>query len=72
VGDRTTLNQLFEAIRSLLAPKYPHLAISSRLSRLPRRRRAPFAGRHFQGPHAAGYEPTHRISEGLAEAMTGM
>src|SRR3569833_1781355 len=26
VGDRTTLNQLFEAIRSQLAPKFPHLA----------------------------------------------
>ena len=26
VGDRTTLNQLFEAIRANLAPRFPHLA----------------------------------------------
>ena len=26
VGDRTTLNELFEAIRVLLAPRFPHLA----------------------------------------------
>jgi UDP-N-acetylglucosamine 4-epimerase len=70
VGDRTTLNQLFETIRSLLAPKYPHLADSKPAYRDFR------AGdvRHSladitKARTRLGYEPTHRIAEGLAEAM---
>jgi UDP-N-acetylglucosamine 4-epimerase len=70
VGDRTTLNQLFEAIRSLLAPKFPHLAAFKPVYRDFR------AGdvRHSLADIAKartrlGYEPTHRIGEGLAEAM---
>ena len=70
VGDRTTLNQLFESIRALLAPRFPHLADFKP---------------HYQDFRAGdvrhsladiskartrlGYEPTHRIGEGLAEAM---
>ncbi len=70
VGDRTTLNQLFEAIRSLLAPKFPHLTDSKPVYRDFR------AGdvRHSladisKARMRLGYEPTHRIDEGLAEAM---
>jgi UDP-N-acetylglucosamine 4-epimerase len=70
VGDRTTLNQLFEAIRALLAPKYPHLADFKPTYRDFR------AGdvRHSLADIAKartrlGYAPTHRIGEGLAEAM---
>ncbi len=70
VGDRTTLNQLFEAIRALLAPKYPHLADFKPHYRDFR------AGdvRHSladisKARTRLGYEPTHRIGEGLAEAM---
>jgi UDP-N-acetylglucosamine 4-epimerase len=70
VGDRTTLNQLFEAIRSLLAPKFPHLADFKPVYRDFR------AGdvRHSladisKARTRLGYEPTHRIGEGLAEAM---
>jgi UDP-N-acetylglucosamine 4-epimerase len=70
VGDRTTLNQLFEAIRALLAPKYPHLAGFKPHYRDFR------AGdvRHSladisKARTRLGYEPTHRIGEGLAEAM---
>jgi UDP-N-acetylglucosamine 4-epimerase len=70
VGDRTTLNQLFEAIRALLAPKYPHLADFKPSYRDFR------AGdvRHSladisKARTRLGYEPTHRIGEGLAEAM---
>jgi UDP-N-acetylglucosamine 4-epimerase len=70
VGDRTTLNQLFEAIRSLLAPKFPHLAGYKPVYRDFR------AGdvRHSladisKARTRLGYEPTHRIGEGLAEAM---
>ncbi len=55
VGDRTTLNQLFEAIRALLAPTFPTSGrLQADLSRLPRRRRAPFARRYFQGAYPSG------------------
>jgi UDP-N-acetylglucosamine 4-epimerase len=70
VGDRTTLNQLFEAIRSLLAPKFPHLADFRPVYRDFR----PGDVRHSladisKARARLGYEPTHRIGEGLAEAM---
>ncbi len=70
VGDRTTLNQLFEAIRSLLVPKFPHLAEFKPVYRDFR------AGdvRHSladisKARMRLGYEPAYRIGEGLAEAM---
>jgi UDP-N-acetylglucosamine 4-epimerase len=70
VGDRTTLNQLFESIRALLAPRYPHLANFKPVYRDFR------AGdvRHSladisKARTRLGYEPTHRIDKGLTEAM---
>lgn len=70
VGDRTTLNQLFESIRVLLASKFPHLADFKPVYRDFR------AGdvRHSladisKARTRLGYEPTHRIGEGMAEAM---
>jgi UDP-N-acetylglucosamine 4-epimerase len=70
VGDRTTLNDLFEAIRSLLVPRYPHLADFKPSYRDFR------AGdvRHSladvtKARTLLGYEPSHRIGEGLKEAM---
>jgi UDP-N-acetylglucosamine 4-epimerase len=70
VGDRTTLNQLFEAIRALLAPRYPHLAGFKPVYRDFR----PGDVRHSladisKARTLLGYAPTHRIGEGLAEAM---
>lgn len=70
VGDRTTLNDLFEAIRSLLAPRFPHLTDFKPSYREFR------AGdvRHSladvsKARKLLGYEPSHRIGEGLREAM---
>lgn len=70
VGDRTTLNELFEAIRALLAPRFPHLADYQPVYRDFR------AGdvRHSladisKARTRLGYAPTHRIGDGLAEAM---
>lgn len=70
VGDRTTLNDLFEAIRSLLEPRFPHLAGFKPSYRDFR------AGdvRHSladvtKARTLLGYEPSHRIGEGLKEAM---
>jgi UDP-N-acetylglucosamine 4-epimerase len=70
VGERTTLNELFEAIRTLLAPRFPHLAHCRPSYRDFR------AGdvRHSladigKAQRLLGYAPSHRIREGLAQAM---
>ena len=70
VGDRTSLNELFEAIRSVLEPRFPHLKNFKPSYRDFR------AGdvRHSladigKARDLLGYAPTHRIREGLAEAM---
>ncbi len=70
VGDRTTLNDLFEAIRVALEPRFPHLKGFKPTYRDFR------AGdvRHSladisKARTLLGYEPSHRIQEGLVEAM---
>ena len=70
VGDRTTLNQLFESIRALLEPRFSHLKDFKPAYRDFR------AGdvRHSladisKAKKLLGYAPTHRIGEGLKEAM---
>jgi len=71
LGDRTSLNQLFEALRSSLAGRYPHLEGVRPTYRDFR------AGdvRHSQADirkatTLLGYEPSHCVAEGLAEAMS--
>ena len=70
VGDRTTLIQLLEAIRSILEPRFPHLKDFKPQFRDFR------AGdvRHSladitKARTLLGYEPSHRIREGLEEAI---
>lgn len=70
VGERTSLNQLFEYLRVTLAPGFAHLAKVKPVYRDFR------AGdvRHSladvgKAKRLLGYEPSHRIGEGLAEAM---
>jgi UDP-N-acetylglucosamine 4-epimerase len=70
VGDRTTLNDLFESIRATLEPRFPHLKDYKPGYRDFR------AGdvRHSladigKARTLLGYEPSHRIKEGLEEAM---
>jgi len=70
VGDRTSLNELFEAIRSALEPQFPHLKDFKPNYRDFR------AGdvRHSladisKARTLLGYEPTHRIQQGLLEAI---
>lgn len=70
VGDRTTLYQLYEAIRVNLAPRFPHLADARPVYRDFRKGDV----RHSladisKAQTRLGYEPTHRIGEGLACAM---
>lgn len=70
VNERTTLNQLYEAIRSLLEPRFPHLKGSKPIYRDFR------AGdvRHSladisKAQNLMGYAPSHRIGDGLKVAM---
>jgi UDP-N-acetylglucosamine 4-epimerase len=70
VGDRTTLNQLYEQLQLNLFPLYPHLRDSKPVYRDFR------AGdvRHSladisKAAKLLGYQPTHRIGDGLKVAM---
>ncbi len=70
VGERTSLNQLYEAIRANLVARFPHLAEAKPVYRDFR------AGdvRHSladisKAQTRLGYAPTHRIDAGLTEAM---
>ncbi|MDA8127926.1 MAG: SDR family oxidoreductase [Betaproteobacteria bacterium] len=70
VGERTTLNQLFETIRSLLESKFPHLEGVRPVYRDFRAGDVRHSLADISKARARlGYEPTHRIGEGLAEAM---
>jgi len=70
VGDRTTLNQLYEQLRQNLQLRYPHLVDAKPIYR-------EFRGgdvRHSladisKAGGLLGYQPTHRIGEGLKVAM---
>jgi len=70
VGERTSLNDLFERLRALLAPRFAHLAGFAPIYRDFR------AGdvRHSladigKAKRLLEYEPTHVIGDGLSEAM---
>ncbi|NOT82155.1 MAG: hypothetical protein HOP01_05470, partial [Gallionella sp.] len=70
VGDRTTLNQLYEQLHLNLLPDYPHLQNVKPIYRDFR------AGdvRHSladisKSATLLGYQPTHHIGEGLKVAM---
>jgi UDP-N-acetylglucosamine 4-epimerase len=70
LNERTSLNQLYEMMRSLLRPSFPHVD-----------KHRPVYGdfrsgdiRHSQADiskaaRLLGYQPTHRIGDGLTEAM---
>jgi len=70
VGGRTTLNQLFEAMRQQLSVDHPHLAAYTPVYRAFR------VGdvKHSQADISKatvllGYEPSHTVSKGLDEAL---
>jgi UDP-N-acetylglucosamine/UDP-N-acetylgalactosamine 4-epimerase len=70
VGDRTSLNALFAAIRDTLLPHYPHLAEVQPSYRDFR----PGDVRHSladisKAKDFLGYAPPHRLQEGLREAV---
>jgi len=66
VGDRTTLNQLFEYIREVLRPYHPGVEEITALHREPRKGDV----RHSladigKARSLLGYEPTHTLRDGL-------
>jgi UDP-N-acetylglucosamine 4-epimerase len=70
VGQRTSLNELLEHLRAMLAPRFAHLSGFTPIYRDFQ------AGdvRHSladisKANHLLGYEPTHTIGDGLSEAM---
>jgi UDP-N-acetylglucosamine/UDP-N-acetylgalactosamine 4-epimerase len=70
VGQRTSLNELLEHLRAMLAPRFPRLAEFKPTYRDFRTGDV----RHSladigKARHLLGYEPTHAIKEGLAQAM---
>ena len=70
VGDQTSLNQLYETMRSLLREQFPHL--DAHRPHYVEFRRGDV--RHSladisKAVALLGYQPTHRIGEGLEQAM---
>jgi len=70
VGDRTTLNELYREILVQLLPRFPHLADAQPTYRDFR----PGDVRHSLADiskvqQLLGYAPTHRLCEGLSEAV---
>ena len=68
VSGRSTLNDLFGFLVQALGRQGVAYAKPA-IWRIPRRRRAPFAGRRQQGWPPLGYQPTHTVLQGLDEAM---
>lgn len=69
-GGRTTLNQLYQQLRKLLAERYPHVAAHSAQYRGFR----PADVRHSladigKARRLLGYEPTHGVSDGLKASV---
>ena len=70
VGDRTTLNELYREILAQMLPRYPHTADAQPTYRDYR----PGDVRHSladisKAQQLLGYTPTHRLREGLSEAV---
>ena len=70
VGDRTTLNDLYEHLRSNLAKQFPHLNESKPTYRDFRAGDVLHSLADIsKARELLGYEPSHRIGEGLEEAL---
>jgi UDP-N-acetylglucosamine/UDP-N-acetylgalactosamine 4-epimerase len=70
VGEQTSLNQLFEALRSHLAPRFAHVSGCRATYRDFRAGDVRHSLADISRARAQlGYAPTHRIGEGLVEAM---
>jgi UDP-N-acetylglucosamine 4-epimerase len=67
LGEQTSLNELFEMIRSLLAARLPHLRTVRPVHREPRAGDVPFSRADVsKAQRLLGYQPQVRIRQGLA------
>jgi UDP-N-acetylglucosamine/UDP-N-acetylgalactosamine 4-epimerase len=70
VGDRTSLNELYELLRSSLAPRFTHLEGAAPVRRGFREGDVLHSLADIGKARARlGYAPSHRVREGLAQAM---
>ncbi len=70
LGERTSLNELFELIRSLLEPRYPHLRNFRPVYREFRFGDVRFSQADLgKAKRLLGYRPLLRVSEGLARTV---
>ena len=70
VGDRTTLNQLYEQLHPNLLPSYPHLQDVKPVYSDFRTGDLPHSLADIsKAKILLGYQPTRRIDEGLKDAM---
>jgi len=70
LSEKTTLNQLFEIIRSLLEPRYPHLHDLRPVYREVRPGDVRLSQADIgKAKHLLGYRPVWRVNQGLARAI---
>jgi UDP-N-acetylglucosamine/UDP-N-acetylgalactosamine 4-epimerase len=70
VGEQTALTELFEMIRGLLAPRYPHLRTVRPVHREERRGDVKFSKADIgKATRLLGYQPRFRIIEGLQHTI---
>src|SRR5579859_654512 len=70
VGQRTSLNELFEHLRAMLAPRFAHLAGFKPIHRDFRAGDVRHSLADVTKAHRwLGYEPTHTLRDGLTDAM---
>jgi UDP-N-acetylglucosamine 4-epimerase len=70
VGEQTSLCELFETIRALLAPRYPHLRTVRAVHREERRGDVKFSKADIgKAKSLLGYRPTFRVIEGLERTI---
>ncbi len=69
-GEQTSLNELFELIRVLLAPRLPHLRTARAVHRAPRRGDLPRSLADIgKAVKLLGYRPTFNIDSGLRQTL---
>jgi UDP-N-acetylglucosamine/UDP-N-acetylgalactosamine 4-epimerase len=70
VGEQTTLNELFEVMRALLAQRLPHLRTARSVHRAPRRGDMLLSRADVgQAARLLGYRPTFDLASGLAQTI---
>jgi UDP-N-acetylglucosamine 4-epimerase len=70
VGEQTSLSELFEMLRALLTPRFPHLKTARPVHREERRGDIKYSKADIgKAKRLLGYRPTHRILEGLELAI---